>query len=100
MKTIKFIFIIVLSLTFSFGYSQKRKVRQATKEYDNYAYLRTSEILLDVANNGYRSVDLLQKLGNSFYFNNKMEDAAKWYGELMAMNEPVDAEYYLSLIHI
>lgn len=94
MKTIKFIFIIVLSLTFSFGYSQKRKVRQATKEYDNYAYLRTSEILLDVANNGYRSVDLLQKLGNSFYFNNKMEDAAKWYGELMAMNEPVDAEYY------
>ncbi|WP_283635841.1 OmpA family protein [Aquaticitalea lipolytica] len=94
MKTIKFIFIIVLSLTFSFGYSQKGKVRQATKEYDNYAYLRTSEILLDVANNGYRSVDLLQKLGNSFYFNNKMEDAAKWYGELMAMNEPVDAEYY------
>ena len=76
MKTIKFIFIIVLSLTFSFGYSQKGKVRQATKEYDNYAYLRTSEILLDVANNGYRSVDLLQKLGNSFYFNNKMEDAA------------------------
>ena len=94
MKTIKFIFIIVLSLTFSFGYSQKGKVRQATKEYDNYAYLRTSEILLDVANNGYRSVDLLQKLGNSFYFNNKMEDAAKWYGELMEMNEPVDAEYY------
>jgi len=94
MKTIKFIFIIVLSLTFSFGYSQKGKFRQATKEYDNYAYLRTSEILLDVANNGYRSVDLLQKLGNSFYFNNKMEDAAKWYGELMAMNEPVDAEYY------
>lgn len=94
MKTTKFIFIIILSLTFSFGYSQKGKVRQATKEYDNYAYLKTSEILLEVANNGYKSVDLLQKLGNSFYFNNKMEDAAKWYGDLMAMDEPVDAEYY------
>lgn len=94
MKTTKYIFIIILSLTFSFGYSQKGKVRQATKEYDNYAYLKTSEILLEVANNGYKSADLLQKLGNSFYFNNKMEDAAKWYGELMAMDEPVEAEYY------
>ncbi|MEM5565561.1 OmpA family protein [Psychroserpens sp. AS72] len=94
MKTHKIIFILALSLVFSSGYAQKGKIRQASKEYDNLAYLKTSEILLEVAEKGYTSVDLLQKLANSFYFNNQMEEAAKWYGELMAMNENIDAEYY------
>jgi len=75
-------------------YSQRGKVRQADKEYKNLAYIKTSEILLEVANDGYKSVDLFQKLGNSFYFNNKNEDAAKWYGELMAMDAIIDPEYY------
>lgn len=94
MKTHKIIYILVLSLIFSSGYAQKGKVRQATKEYDNLAYLKTSEILLEVAENGYTSVDLLQKLANSFYFNNQMEQAAKWYDELMAMEEDLDPEYF------
>ncbi|MCK8480204.1 OmpA family protein [Psychroserpens algicola] len=94
MKTHKIICILALSFVFSMGYAQKGKVRQASKEYDNLAYLKTSEILLEVAENGYKSVDLLQKLANSFYFNNQMKEAAKWYGELMAMNEDVDSEYY------
>ena len=94
MKTNKLIATIILSLAFLSGYAQKDKIRQATKEYENFAYLKTTEILLEVANKGYTSVDILQKLGNSFYFTNKMEDAAKWYAALMAMNETVDAEYY------
>jgi len=77
------------------GYSQRGKIRQASKEYDNLAYLKTSEILLEVAENGFKSVDLLQKLANSFYFNNQMEEAAKWYGELMTMDvDGIDPEYY------
>lgn len=94
MKTHKIIYVLALSLVFSVGYSQKGKVRQATKEYDNLAYLRTSEILLEVAENDYTSVDLLQQIANSFYFNNQMEQAAKWYEALMKMNEDVDTEYY------
>ena len=94
MKTHKIIYILALSLVFSSGYAQKGKIRQATKEYDNLAYLKTSEILLEVAEKGFTSVDLLQKLANSFYFNNQMEEASKWYGELMTMNENIDPEYY------
>nr|WP_321224705.1 OmpA family protein [uncultured Psychroserpens sp.] len=94
MKRHKIIFILALSLVFSSGFAQKGKVRQANEAYDNLAYLKTSEILLEVAEKGYTSVDLLQKLANSFYFNNQMEQAAKWYGELMAKNEILDPEYY------
>ena len=94
MKTHKIIYILTLSLVFSSGYAQKGKIRQATKEYDNLAYLKTSEILLEVAEKGFTSVDLLQKLANSFYFNNQMQQAAKWYGELMTMNVELDPEYF------
>lgn len=88
---------IILSIAFVMtlsAYSQKTSIRRATKEYDKFSYVKTSEVLLRVAEKGYKSVDLFQKLGDAFYFNNKMEAAAKWYGELMAMNEAVDAEYY------
>ena len=88
------IYILAFNLVFSFGYSQIGKLKKANKEYSKLAYVKTSEILLEVANKGYTSVDLLQKLANSFYFNNQMEDAVKWYGELMNMDENQDSEYY------
>lgn len=94
MKTKRILSILALSLLITTGYAQKGKVRQANKEFDNLAYVKTSEILLKVAENGYKTVDLLQKLADSFYFNNQMEEASKWYGELMAMNDNVDPEYY------
>ena len=94
MKTKRILSILALSFIVSISYAQRGKVRQAKKEYDNLAYVKTSEILLEVANNGFKTVDLLQKLANSFYFNNQMEEAAKWYGELMAMSDEMDPEYY------
>ncbi|RZN78571.1 MAG: flagellar motor protein MotB [Winogradskyella sp.] len=94
MKTQKIIYIIAFSFVFSLGSAQRGKIIRASKEYKDFAYLKTSEILLEVAENGYKSVDILQKLADSFYFNNQMEEASKWYGELMALNESVDSEYY------
>jgi len=77
-----------------YGNAQKAALEAANEEYENFSYLKTSEILLEVAENGYKSKDVLQKLANSFYFNNKMEEAAKWYGELLELTTDVDPEYY------
>lgn len=79
---------------FSTAFAQKGKIQSVKNDYREFAYVKTSEVLLEVANNGYKSVDLFQKLANSFYFQNKMEEASKWYGELMALNEVIDPEYY------
>lgn len=84
-------FVIVCSST---AFTQNGKLQSAKSNYEDFAYVKTSEVLLEVANKGYKSVDLFQKLANSFYFQNKMEEATKWYGELMAMNEVIDPEYY------
>lgn len=94
MKAQKYILILAAFLICNASFSQEGRINAANSEYDQFAYIKTSEILLKVANDGYKSVELFQKLGNSFYFNNKMDDAAKWYGELMAMDQIVDAEYY------
>jgi outer membrane protein OmpA-like peptidoglycan-associated protein len=90
----------IISIFFSIGlcsitFAQGGKIDRATDELNDLAYAKSGDILLKVANKGHRSVELFQKLGDSYYFNNEMQDAAKWYGELMKMgDESIDAEYY------
>ena len=89
------LFCITLIIAFSFNvYSQKEKVKVADKKYDNYAYIDAIKTYEKVAEKGYKSADMFKKLGNSYYFNSELEKAAKWYGELFAMTQDVDREYY------
>ncbi|MEM6516754.1 MAG: OmpA family protein [Bacteroidota bacterium] len=74
--------------------AQKAAIEAANEQYNKFSYLKTSEILLEVAENGYKSKEILQKLANSFYFNNKMKEASKWYGELFELTNDVNPEYY------
>jgi len=95
MKTIsKYILLTFVIAFVSSAFGQNGKIQSVKNDYRNFAYVKTSEVLLEVANKGYKSADLFQKLANSFYFQNKMEEAAKWYGELMELNEVIDPEYY------
>lgn len=95
MKTVsKYLLLTVVLTLCSSGLAQNGKIQSVKDDYRDFAYVKTSEVLLEVANKGYKSADLFQKLANSFYFQNKMEEAAKWYGELMNMSEVIDPEYY------
>jgi outer membrane protein OmpA-like peptidoglycan-associated protein len=87
--------LITITSVFSFnGYSQKNKVAVAEKKYDSYAYVDAIKTYEKVAKKGYKSVDMFQKLGNSYYFNSELEKAAKWYGELFEMTSDLEPEYY------
>lgn len=95
MKMIKYILVVIAIFSFTSGFSQKAAIKEATREYKDYAFVKTTEILLKVAESGYKSEDMFQKLGDAYYFNNQMAEAAKWYGELMEMNEnQSNPEYY------
>lgn len=94
MKKNILIYIIIIS-SFSFeSYAQQSKINSGDKKYDNYAYIDAIKTYERVAEKGYKSEDLFKKLANSFYFNSEFEKAAKWYGELFAMNTEVEPEYY------
>jgi outer membrane protein OmpA-like peptidoglycan-associated protein/tetratricopeptide (TPR) repeat protein len=95
MKNNILLYITIISV-FSFNtYSQKAKLAAADKKYDNYAYVDAIKTYERVAEKGYKSADMFKKLGNAYYFNAELDKAAKWYGELFAMNTPdLEPEYY------
>ena len=83
--------ILVLGLE---SYGQNFKIKKAEKEYQELAYIDAIKIYENVAEKGYKSVDLFQKLGNAYYFNGQLPKANKWYTELFLLNQIVDSEYY------
>ncbi|MBS7787962.1 OmpA family protein [Flavobacterium sp. CYK-55] len=94
MKNKAILFISFLSaLTFN-GLAQNAGIKKADKQYAKYAYIDATQTYERVANKGYKSADMFQKLGNAYYFNADLTKAAKWYGELFAMNTEVEPEYY------
>lgn len=94
MKNYIFLYLAIISV-FSFSsYAQKTKIVAADKKYDSYAYIDAIKTYERIAEKGYKSVDMFQKLGNSYYFNSELEKAAKWYDELFAMNTDLEPEYY------
>jgi len=92
MKNYRLLCLIILNVFY--GYSQQSKLNSADKKYDGYAYIDAIKTYERVAGKGYKSEDLFKKLGNSYYFNSEFESAAKWYGELFAINTSPEAEYY------
>ena len=94
MKNYILLCLIIVNV-FSFdSYAQQSKIKAADKKYDSYAYVDAIKTYEKVADKGYKSEDMFKKLGNAYYFNSNFEGAAKWYGELFAMNSEVEPEYY------
>lgn len=74
--------------------AQEVKIKRADKDFEKFAYVDAIKTYEKVAEKGYKSVELFQKLGNSYYFQGKLEEANKWYTELFAMNQEVEPELY------
>jgi len=94
MRIDKIYFIILVSLLSYNGFAQNSKVFITDRVGENYAYVNVTKTYERVAEKGYKSIDLFQKLGNAFYTDLDMVKAAKWYGELFAMTTDLDAIYY------
>lgn len=76
-------------------YSQKAKLANADKKYDNYSYIDAIKTYEKVAEKGYKSAPMFQKLGNAYYFNGQLDKAVKWYNELFAMPDTIiEPTYY------
>lgn len=74
--------------------SGKTKEAKADKQYDKFAYVDAIKTYERIFAKGYKSQDMLQKLGDSYYFKADLDNAAKWYGELFNFTQDVAPEYY------
>jgi tetratricopeptide (TPR) repeat protein len=95
MKNNMILYITTIISFISFKiYSQNEQFYVTNKVNDKYAYIDVLKTYERVAEKGYKSVDLFQKLGNSYYSFTELDKAAKWYGELFAMTSDLEPEYY------
>ncbi|WP_281322052.1 hypothetical protein [Flavobacterium aestivum] len=88
-------YLTILGLFSLSSYAQK--VKAASKEpqkKDNYTYIDAVKTYERVSEKGYKSPDMLKKLGDSYFFNEQLEKAAKCYGELCEMTTNLEPVYY------
>lgn len=91
---IRKILLSIFCLFTLFGNAQQNKEQKADRNYADYAYIDAIAIYTKLANKGYQSENMLRKLGNAYYFSANYPEAAKWYGQLLEMNEDVEPEIY------
>lgn len=83
--------VFLLAMTFA----QERRLVKGNKEYEEYSFSPAIDIYKKVLDKGYVNSDLLQKLGNSYYFNANYEEAEKIYKQLIeTYGSEVGPEYF------
>nr|WP_288979161.1 OmpA family protein [uncultured Allomuricauda sp.] len=60
----------------------ERVMERADERYNQYSFSPAIDIYKKVLDKGYASPDLLKRLGNSYYFNAKYQEAADTYAKL------------------
>lgn len=72
----------------------ERTIEKADERYREYSFSPAIDIYKKVLDKGYTSPDLLKKLGNSYYFNAKYQEAADIYKKLEAeYPDEMEVEY-------
>lgn len=94
MKNKIFLYLSVISLSSLSSYSQKKELTIQKIIPQKYVEVNVIKTYERVAEKGYKSIDMFQKLGNSFYANYELEKAARWYCELFAMTTDLEPKYY------
>jgi outer membrane protein OmpA-like peptidoglycan-associated protein len=79
--TIIFSLLIILS---SVVFGQNKSTKFADTYFNNLSYVKSAKLYEKLAEkDSVASQYILERLGDSYYFNHKMEKASKWYGKLM-----------------
>jgi tetratricopeptide (TPR) repeat protein len=64
------------------------------KKIGDYAYIDVIKTYERVTDKGYKSIDMLKKVCNAYFFSDELGKAAKCYGELFSLTTDLEPEYY------
>jgi hypothetical protein len=74
--------------------SQTEAAKVVPKKKENYVNIDIIETYERVLDKGFKSVDMLKKVGDRHFFNDELVAAAKWYGQLFEITTDFDTIYY------
>lgn len=69
-------------------------ISETPKKKDSYAYIDVVKTYERVTDKGYESIDMLKKVGNSYFFNSEYDKAEKCYTKLFSITKNLEPEYY------
>jgi len=99
MKFIKSILIYALFIFSIVGYGQN-KYKNADKSFESLWYIQAAQQYESHINKGDTSQEVLQKIGDAYYFNTDMVNANKWYSLLFSKYEnTLTPKYAFRYIH-
>lgn len=76
------------------------KYQNADVNFDNLMYVRAAKQYESIVKKGDDSQEVLQRLGDAYFFNTDMGNAAKWYAVLFSKYEKVlDPKYIFRYVH-
>ena len=76
-------------------FSQEKQMQKANELYKDYAYIDAIKIYESIAKKGFVNQELLERLGDSYYFNAEYDKAFIWYEKLFQSKEKeIQPEYY------
>ncbi|QEE48060.1 OmpA family protein [Flavobacterium alkalisoli] len=95
MRILKYTGLLFILLLSCFqATAQRKELKKAKIQFDNYAYSDALETYLEVANTGYRSIELYEQIGDAYYFKGELDYAYQWYNKLFNLHKEVEPEYY------
>lgn len=96
----RYLYIIVILFTTSFSYAQTKYA--ADQYFKKYSYVKSAELYEKIYEKGDHSELVVSRLGDAYYFNNKYDQAEKWYKELFSTTEAADvsSEHYYRYIQV
>ncbi|EIA07351.1 OmpA family protein [Flavobacterium frigoris] len=99
MKFKKIITTIIFIISANSIYAQNNKIEKGNENFKNYSFSPAIDIYTKIADQGYASIDLFKKMGDSYYFKGDLKEAAIWYKKAVENNESVDPECYFRYSH-
>ena len=90
-----FLFLAGINFTYSQAENEQTKghpkeLQKANEMYKNFAYIDAIKIYERIAKRGFVNQELLERLGNSYYFNADYTGALVWYEQLFENPEYKD----------
>ena len=99
MITINKIMTVVLFICANVILAQDSKVEKGHENFENYSFSPAIDIYKKVAEQGYQSPELYQRIADSYYFKGDLNEAAAWYEKLYNSNKNLALEYYFRYAH-
>ena len=87
--------VALLSTTSLLFAQPEKELEKANEMYKNFAYVDAIKVYEKIAQKGYINQEMLESLGNAYYYNAEYKKALPWYDQLLQEGKyKVKPEYY------